>query len=228
MASPNADALELRANKLDLLERLADNLAHEIKNPLHSMVINLEVLKRRIARSEGEGTGEMLRYAGILGEEIARVNRHVEFLLRLARPSGDGRALPLSELLDEMSGLIEIEGRQHHLSVDISEGDRFPGEVRLPAGPARQLVLNLLLTAIDAGVEGDSISVSAGGDRENAELVVRVPGGGRANGNPASSRLPVAQALAKALGGVLSLEAEGGSHGPNTLSYTCRFPAVKD
>src|ERR1700741_2799475 len=31
----------LRANKLDLLERLADDLAHEIKNPLHSMVINL-------------------------------------------------------------------------------------------------------------------------------------------------------------------------------------------
>lgn len=228
MASPIADALELRANKLDLLERLADNLAHEIKNPLHSMVINLEVLKRRIARCEGEDTADMLRYTGVLAEEIARVNRHVEFLLRLARPAGDARALPLSELLEEMSGLIEIEGRQHHLSVEIAGGDRFPGEVRLPAEPARQLVLNLLLTAIDSGAEGDSISVSAGGDREVAELVVRVPGGGRPNGNSAASRLPVAQALAEALGGVLSLEAEGGSDGPETLSYTFRLPAVKD
>ena len=60
----DAAALALRANKLDLLERLADDLAHEIKNPLHSMVINLEVLKRRVARADSPD--EVQRYIVVL------------------------------------------------------------------------------------------------------------------------------------------------------------------
>jgi len=91
-APPGADtstasgnqALVLRANKLDLLERLADGLAHEIKNPLHSMVINLEVLKRRVARADSPD--EVQRYIGVLAGELERVNRRIELLLRLSRP----------------------------------------------------------------------------------------------------------------------------------------------
>ena len=42
----NIDAsFDLHASRYALLSRLADDLAHEIKNPLHSMVINLEVLR---------------------------------------------------------------------------------------------------------------------------------------------------------------------------------------
>ena len=52
--NPVADQGTIRENKLELVERLADDLAHEIKNPLHSMVINLEVLRRRLTRLELE------------------------------------------------------------------------------------------------------------------------------------------------------------------------------
>src|SRR5690606_30390207 len=50
---PAATPMMIRDNKLALVERLADDLAHEIKNPLHAMVINLEVLRRRIAARHG-------------------------------------------------------------------------------------------------------------------------------------------------------------------------------
>jgi CheY-like chemotaxis protein len=82
-ARSSAEPVSLRANKLDLLERLADDLAHEIKNPLHSMVINLEVLKRRLNRVKNGEVDDVLRYAGVLGEELDRVHRRIELLLRL-------------------------------------------------------------------------------------------------------------------------------------------------
>ena len=40
--------LDTRANRYDILSRLADDLAHEIKNPLNAIVVNLEVLRRKI------------------------------------------------------------------------------------------------------------------------------------------------------------------------------------
>ena len=227
MASPGADSLVLRANKLDLLERLADDLAHEIKNPLHSMVINLEVLKRRISRCDDPQAEDMLRYAGVLGEEITRVNRHVELLLRLSRPAPRDRTAPLPELLAEMSELLEIEARRRRVSVDIAPAKRFPGEPRVAAEAGRQLVLNLLLNAIDAGSAGDSIQVSTRGDADAAELVVRIPGAGNGvehsqGGEQPLDRLPFADALASGLGGSVSVR----TNDDHTLSYTCRLPAA--
>jgi branched-chain amino acid aminotransferase len=46
---------QFRANRFALVSRLADDLAHEIKNPLNAIVINLEVLRTRVARADADG-----------------------------------------------------------------------------------------------------------------------------------------------------------------------------
>src|SRR5688500_17512833 len=95
----HADPVRLRVNKLELLERLADDLAHDIKNPLHSMVINLEVLRRRAARVGGDEGDDLQRYAGVLSTELERVNRRIELLLRLSRPARAAELASLSDVL---------------------------------------------------------------------------------------------------------------------------------
>jgi two-component system sensor histidine kinase ChvG len=203
------DALAIRANKLDLLERLADDLAHEIKNPLHSMVINLEVLKRRLSRA-GEGE-DMLRYVGVLGGELDRVNHRIELLLRLSRPGRTAEQATLNELVEELMELIQLEARHREASVEYQPGEMATG-VHVPRGPAGQVILNLVLHVLD-GLRPQGvlrIAVSRDGDR----AVVRVEGAGANGGAPqpcpdgaASERLAVAGALAEALGG--RLEADG-------------------
>src|SRR5690606_25840506 len=78
-----ADAeLEVRANRMDLVARWADDLAHEIKNPLHAMVINLELVKRRAGSGDREPLVDRVE---VVEAELHRVHHLVESLLRLVR-----------------------------------------------------------------------------------------------------------------------------------------------
>lgn len=195
-----ADPLQVRANKLDLLERLADALAHEIKNPLHSMVINLEVLKRRLSRAPAEG-GDVLRYATVLGEELERVSQRVELLLRLSRPErGAPEETTLDELLDELMELVALEARHRDASVEYQRADAMV-RVRLGRQAARQIILNLVLDALDALSRGQTLRIAV--REEEGRAVMTVSGPPSSEGG---ERLSVAAALAEAVGGRVDLD----------------------
>lgn len=151
----------LRANKLALVERLADDLAHEIKNPLHSMVINLEVLRRRLHRMNGEGREEHLRYVEILSTELDRVSRRVDLMLRLVRPERDSSPITLAEAVDDLLELVEFERERYQVDISVQPATAVQ-RVRIPAETAHQLVLNLLLMAIDAAGSGGSVEIRSG------------------------------------------------------------------
>lgn len=105
----NPTSRELQAGRFELLSRLADDLAHEIKNPLHAMVINLEVLKRRVAAGQVESA---LERAAVLEQELRRVNDLVHRLLLLIRPSREGvQLLDIDEVIGEIVPLLELQAR---------------------------------------------------------------------------------------------------------------------
>ena len=213
--APSADALLIRANKLELLERLADDLAHEIKNPLHSMVINLEVLKRRLART-GE-PDDVLRYIGVLGGELERVNRRIELLLRLSRPGRGAEPTTLHELLDELMELLQLEARHHRATVEYDPGTRM-ARVRTVRATTRQVILNLVLEVLDGVEEGGTLRLALSEEDGRARLTVAAPGVALPDpaleeGEP-TSRYAVARALAEAVGGAVeALESDDGSGG---------------
>jgi signal transduction histidine kinase len=98
-----------RANRFELVSRLADDLAHEIKNPLNSIVINLEVLKVRIARADSDGA---LGRIAVIEQETRRLNHLVDLLLLLLRPArGEAASLALDQAFDEILPLVEAQMR---------------------------------------------------------------------------------------------------------------------
>ncbi|MGH7553805.1 MAG: histidine kinase dimerization/phospho-acceptor domain-containing protein [Longimicrobiales bacterium] len=100
---------ELFANRFELLSRLADDLAHEIKNPFHAMIINLEVLRKRVGAG---ATDVALERAAVIEHEIQRVHQVVDHLLRLLRPDPEGlRDLDPGHVLSELVPLIELRAR---------------------------------------------------------------------------------------------------------------------
>jgi len=203
------DPVAIRDNKLALVERLADDLAHEIKNPLHSMVINLEVLRRRLARLDGEGE-EMLRYAAVLGTELERVNRRVDLLLQVVRPARDAedRAF-LGEIIGEMEELILLECEQRNVVLDTC----FPipeSRAPLPRSATRQILLDLVLSTLDSFDGGGVLFVAAGREGDVIRIGVRaVDAEGSSIPAPPIDEdpwLPVVRMLARELGGDLSVQ----------------------
>jgi signal transduction histidine kinase len=190
-----ADPLAVRANKLELLERLADALAHEIKNPLHSMVINLEVLKRRLGRIPGGD--EVLRYTNVLGEELDRVSRRVELLLRLSRPDRASEETTLTELVEEVMELVQLEARHRDARVEYNTEGAM-ARVRVGRQTARQIILNLVLDALESLPSGETLCVTVRGEDRQSTLVIQGPTVPEA---ATGERTGVAALLAESVGG---------------------------
>src|SRR5688500_16964504 len=201
-----ADLQAIRANKLALVERLADDLAHEIKNPLHSMVINLEVLRRRIARLSDTDQGDLLRYAGVLGGELDRVTRRIDLLLRLVRPERGGELTTLGQTVEEMLDLVELERERHGVVIDF-EPAQFPLRGHLRREHAWQLAMNLLLEALDSAAPGGTIIIRAELQGDRTLLRLTTPASDAAYGMEVvdSARLIAARAIAQALNGDLDV-----------------------
>jgi signal transduction histidine kinase len=214
-----ADLQAIRANKLALVERLADDLAHEIKNPLHSMVINLEVLRRRIARLSAAEQGDLLRYAGVLGGELDRVTRRIDLLLRLVRPERGGELTTLGHTIEEMLDLVELERERHGVAIDF-EPAQFPLRGHLRREHAWQLAMNLLLEALDSAAPGGTITIRSEllPDRTLLRVATTANEGAFAVEGE-SPRLIAARAIAQALNGDLDV-----GYDDRALAFTVSLP----
>ncbi len=205
-----ADRVDIRENKLSLVERLADDLAHEIKNPLHSMVINLEVLRRRLSRLDG-GADDLLRYAGILDMELERINRRIDLLLRVVRPNRESdEPAALGEILDELKELLTLECEQHGVGLDTC----FPlpeSRARLRRASARQVILDLVLKTLDSMDGGGTLFLAIEGDGDTVRVGIAATG---PDGSPlpppdaaeSESGLAVARTIAESLGGGVDVQ----------------------
>jgi signal transduction histidine kinase len=135
----------VRSEKLATVGRLAAGIAHEVGNPLSAIGTYTEVLRKRGADPE------ILQG---LEREAARIDRIVRGLLDYARPGDDrpttvdvgGTVLAVRELL-ERQGLLK--GVDLRLELD---GEALPVQGRAHA--LEQVVVNLLLNAIDAAARG--------------------------------------------------------------------------
>src|SRR5690606_17624794 len=142
-----ASPLQVRVNRLELLGRLADDLAHEIKNPLHSMIINLELLKRRVA---GGRVDEALDRADVVGHELRRVDSLIEALLQLLRPADEAEPeIDFAAALDSVLPVVRVLGRLAGAQVDCQTPD-FHAVVRIRPDAFQHAVLNLVINALDA------------------------------------------------------------------------------
>lgn len=132
----------VRAEKLATVGRLAAGVAHEVGNPLSSVMGYVE-----LARRKGHEEEEWLE--GI-AHEAGRIDRIVRGLLDYARPKeGDRRPVDANDVVERSVALLEDQGRFKSVEV-LVEGS--PDEPQVAADPSHleQVLVNLLLNATDA------------------------------------------------------------------------------
>jgi signal transduction histidine kinase len=149
--SQRLEVAAVEAERLAYLGTLASGLAHEIRNPLNSLNLNMQMLEEEIAEGGSAPTGK--RLLSITRSELSRLERLVSDFLAYAKP----RPLELEEVpavrpLERMRELLagEIQKRQVQIEVD----DRSGGaRIRIDPAQMSQLLFNLAQNAFAAAEE---------------------------------------------------------------------------
>jgi signal transduction histidine kinase len=154
------------------LGTLAANLAHEIRNPLNSINLNLELLEEDLepqARDVGNAVATTRR-------EVARLARLVSDFLAYARPSNPHfEELRVVPLLEDVCDFLHAEATS--LGVHLKLATELP-EVSVASDPSqlRQVLLNLVLNAVQAvsGLEPNRRVVELGASSADGEVTLMV------------------------------------------------------
>ncbi|MBN1867084.1 hypothetical protein JW916_07300 [Candidatus Sumerlaeota bacterium] len=177
-----------RLDRMAYLGTLASGLAHEIRNPLNAMSVNLSVAKEEIDAGEN-GSSPMLTDAlDTIRLEVGRLNRSVTNFMAFAHPSASRRRkVDLHEVVEEVLDLLHPQIEKEGVDVEVALPD--PAELEVDFSGLRQALYNVVLNGIQA-IAGDSRPdpparrIAIGGRRESAQwfLWIEDSGPGLASG----------------------------------------------
>lgn len=158
-----------RSDRLAALGTLAAGLAHEIKNPLTSLLTFSRHLSRRF-----DDEGFRQRFQRVVPRELERINGIVERLLELARPTPLRLALTrLPALLDRAVDLYADQIEAKAVEVAREYARDLPPVQADPEALYRAFV-NLIANALDAMEGGGRLTLRTGwGDRSDPALAHR-------------------------------------------------------
>lgn len=160
------------SRKLAALGRLSAGVAHEVKNPLNSMMIHLELLRQKFlskpvaVAAGGRGVVEppldpadALEHVKVITGEIRRLDEVVQGFLKFTRPE-DLKLQPvaLATLFNEVIPIVRPEAVRNNVDL-VCECDRA-SEVNGDPGMLKQAFLNLALNACQAMPNGGSLQIT--------------------------------------------------------------------
>ena len=220
--------LQLQAAKADRLAyvgTLASGLAHEIRNPLNAMNMNIQLIQEEIqegARSEDTDTTEMLEATR---KEIQRLERLVSSFLAYARPTQlQVKPTQINELISDTVSFLDPEIERSGIKLQLELDPQLP-EIQADEGHLKQALLNVIQNGIQVLRPQSKLEISTrklNGDRivikirddgpgisaEELKNIFRVFYSTRRGGTGLG--LPIAQRIVELHQGKIEVESEVG------------------
>jgi signal transduction histidine kinase len=149
-------------------------VAHEVKNPLNAMVLQLEILKSKLT-DQGERVGPHLE---ILSQEIRRLDRVVKTFLDFTRPV-ELHPIPtdVEGLVREVFLLAEPHARKNNVRLVFEREGVLP-TINVDRDLMKQALLNLVLNGCQAMPAGGQLKVKPQTDGRYMSLEVSDQGVG--------------------------------------------------
>lgn len=182
------------AERMAYIGTLASGLAHEIRNPLNSLNLNMQLLEEEMSGrvgtlAEAPSSGKLM---SITRDEIHRLERLVTDFLQYARPRPlELEEIPAVELLERCREVLKGELRATGARLRV-EDESGGAKVRVDPGQISQLLLNLVqnaLAASDSDEDRGAAEVRLGVGRESGLVVFEVEDRGSGMSNDVQSQM---------------------------------------
>jgi two-component system, NtrC family, sensor histidine kinase HydH len=162
-----------QSERLAALGRMSAGLAHEIRNPLHTMQLLAYAMQKDCPRAS-----TLSADLQVIQSEIARLTLLVEQFLDFARPKRP-KVSPqkLQEIMEETLLFVRAEARQRHIRIYKTWPPDLP-ILWVDGAQIKQVFLNILLNALQATPSRGAIEVRLYASDESITTEIRDQGEG--------------------------------------------------
>lgn len=148
----------VQAERLATIGKMAAHVTHEIRNPLSSIGLNIELLEEEVASDADKA--EALQLVAAIKAEVERLSRIAEQYLSVARrPRPQLLRERAEDLVRELCAFVRPELDRAGVSLRVDEDAELP-EVDLDESQLRQALLNLIRNAREAMPKGGELVVA--------------------------------------------------------------------
>ena len=141
--------------KLSSLGRLSASIAHEVKNPLSSIKTITQVTKEELASDDPNQEG-----LNIIIEEINRLSRVVNKLLRFARPYSDRlEEIEINSVLKDVLLLLKHEAKRNQVTIKNNAFEEKNLFILSDRDALNEIFFNLIHNSIQALPEGGTVEI---------------------------------------------------------------------
>ncbi len=170
---PDASPLSA-AERQRLLSRLLARLAHEIRNPLGSLDIHVQLLEEDLAQTSPPLPTQVTGRLEIIRTELHRLDSIVRQFLTLAGPSSVTlQPMHIGDVLEHVIRLLGAEAAAREIELTATIAPDVP-ELRADSGRLAQALVNLVINAIQAIERRGRIGLSARLDAARAAVCIDV------------------------------------------------------
>jgi PAS domain S-box-containing protein len=144
------------AERLSSLGELTAGVAHELRNPLAGIKINTQVLSRKKDLPEMEK-----KLLNSTQEGIEKIQKIVDDMLHFAKPKASHfKQEEINEIVDKSLAILQTKLKKGNISSVFERAQGLP-RLRIDIHQIQQVLINLMLNAIQAMEDGGTLSVRA-------------------------------------------------------------------
>ena len=148
------------AEKLAALHTLSAGVAHELRNPLSAMDLNLHLLQEEL-QDQGPLTSRTAHYVQVLDAECRRLSAILDNFMKFARPAFlDAREIDLHGVIEHIVALMQLEAQEHKIHLEYTIHNDVP-PVLGDETQISQALVNVVVNAFHAMTEGGHCHIAA-------------------------------------------------------------------
>lgn len=167
-----------RAESLASLTTLAAGVAHEIKNPLGSIGIHLQLIQKALAAFPEAKTPMITKGLDVIAEEVERLNGIVVDFLFAVRPMDTVlTAGSLNKVVTDLLEFLQYELREAKVEalLDLDSGD---DTIQMDERFLKQALLNMVKNSMHAMPDGGRLTITTLVQKDQVQLSVTDTGQG--------------------------------------------------